>query len=390
MCVCDMPRYMKAHDISQEDIWARVVKILPSDLEQSARKAGALERCRKIPSAVSLIRLILAYALSDLSLKDAAAWAAGLGIMDITGPAFFYRLQSAQKWLQLVLSQLLSDEKSVYLQDMRLRIVDATVITGPGSKGTDWRVHATVNPETGAFDCVELTDVKGGESYSRYAVQAGEIILGDRAYCKAPGIAGIVNQGGHVLVRLCPQYIRVCNIVRKKINLLSYEDQIPKMGALGLNVLIPVPPDKTTKTHKSWDLAKAKAWIPARVVGARTPKGAVIWVLTTLTAERISDAMFLKLYRLRWQVELLFKRLKSQLHIDELPTRDGPTARSWILARLLAAAIAQKMIQPSIPFFSQSGRPCHQLYSQPMLEISHDSLGAPSGRAVHGGLVCNQ
>jgi hypothetical protein len=93
-----------------------------------------------------------------------------------------------------------------------------------------------------------------------------------------------------------------------------------------------------------------------RVVGARTVKGTVIWVLTTLTAEEISDAVVLKLYRLRWQVELLFKRLKSQLHIDALPTRDGPTARSWILARLLAAAIAQKMVQPSIPFFPRDER----------------------------------
>ena len=57
-----------------------------------------------------------------------------------------------------------------------------------------------------------------------------------------------------------------------------------------------------------------------------------------------------QLYKSRWQIELLFKRLKSLLHLDTLPSRQGPTARSWILARLLAAALAQKLVQPSGPF----------------------------------------
>ena len=55
------------------------------------------------------------------------------------------------------------------------------------------------------------------------------------------------------------------------------------------------------------------------------------------------------LYRLRWQIELLFKRLKSLLHRDTLPSRQGPTAKSWMLARLIAAALAQRLVQPSGP-----------------------------------------
>jgi hypothetical protein len=55
------------------------------------------------------------------------------------------------------------------------------------------------------------------------------------------------------------------------------------------------------------------------------------------------------LYRLRWQIELLFKRLKSLLHLDSLPSRQGPTAKSWLLARWIAAALAQRLVQPSGP-----------------------------------------
>jgi DDE family transposase len=57
----------------------------------------------------------------------------------------------------------------------------------------------------------------------------------------------------------------------------------------------------------------------------------------------------LGLYRIRWQIELLFKRLKSLLHLDALPSREGPTAKSWMLARLIAAALAQRLVQPAGP-----------------------------------------
>jgi Transposase DDE domain len=69
-------------------------------------------------------------------------------------------------------------------------------------------------------------------------------------------------------------------------------------------------------------------------------------VLTTVTKDRLSAVDILELYRLRWQIELLFKRLKSLLHLDTLPSRRGPTARSWMLARFLAAALAQKLLDP--------------------------------------------
>jgi hypothetical protein len=62
------------------------LSMLPPDLEQSARAEGALKRCRNVPNAAALIRTTLAYALSDLSIKDVAAWATAQGVMELSGP----------------------------------------------------------------------------------------------------------------------------------------------------------------------------------------------------------------------------------------------------------------------------------------------------------------
>jgi len=330
--------------------WPYVLSFLPQDLEDSARQNNALVRCRNVPDAAALVRMALAYAVSDLSLKDVAAWASALKVAEISGPGLFYRLREAEGWLQRVLAQTLQSEVRSAPSGLRLRIVDATVINGPGAIGTEWRAHVVINPATGGFQSVELTDDRGGEGYARHPLRAGEVVLGDRAYATARGIYAVRTASAHVVARLNPHALRICGENRKRIFILAEEEKVPKVGAIEFNIIVPIPPEKRSKTHKTWSLSKAVAWIPARVVAARTREGKVIWILTTLPSEQVTPLRIMELYRLRWQIELLFKRLKSLLHLDTLPSRKGPTAKSWMLARLLAAALAQKLVQPAGPF----------------------------------------
>jgi hypothetical protein len=308
----------------------------------------ALVRCRNVPDAAALIRLALAYAVSDLSLKDVAAWASALDLAEITGPGLFYRLREAEAWLAHVLAQTLVEQVRCTPAKWPLRVVDATVINGPGRVAVQWRAHVLVDPATGGFRAVELTGSQGGEKLGRYAVQAGEVILGDRAYATARGVYAVRQAGAHGLVRFNPVTLRTCDPNRKRIYLKQWERKVPKVGGIEFQILIPVPP-KPTKSHKTWDSAKALAWVPARALAGRTRDGEVIWVLTTLPKRELPTLAGLELFRFRWQIELLFKRLKSLLHLDTLPSRQGPTARSWMLARLLAAALAQRLVQPSGP-----------------------------------------
>lgn len=328
--------------------WDYVRTLLPVDLEQTAKALNALVRCRNVPDAEALMRMALAYAVSDLSLKDVAAWASAMKLAEITGPGLFYRLRESEGWLAHVLAQTLATQALESPMKWPVRVVDATVINGPGPVSVQWRAHVLVDPATGGFRAVELTGSEGGEKLARHAVRAGEVILGDRAYATARGVHAVRQAEAHVLVRLNPVTLRMCDERQQRIHLEKREGEIPKMGGIEFSIMIPVPPT-LTKSHKVWDSAKAIAWLPARVIGGRTRDGDVIWVLTTVPLEQLSTASALELYRFRWQIELLFKRLKSLLHLDTLPSRQGPTAKSWMLARLLAAALAHQLVQPSGP-----------------------------------------
>jgi len=213
-----------------EEQWEYVQTLLPADLEESAKQSRALLRCRNVPDAAALLRMALAYALSDLSLKDVAAWASSLAVAEITGPGLFYRLREAEAWLERVLGQILAEQVAQAVGGWPVRVVDATVINGPGEKAVQWRAHVLINPSSGSFHSVELTDESGGEKLARYAVKKGELILGDRAYGTARGVYATKQGGAHVVVRFNPANLRTCDEERQRIFLAEKEPDVPKTG----------------------------------------------------------------------------------------------------------------------------------------------------------------
>jgi IS4 transposase len=69
-----------------------------------------------------------------------------------------------------------------------------------------------------------------------------------------------------------------------------------------------------------------------------------LMVLTSLPADVGIDEV-LAAYRVRWQVELAFKRLKSLLGLDRLPAKSRALARSWLLAHLILALLIDDLTQ---------------------------------------------
>jgi len=58
-----------------------------------------------------------------------------------------------------------------------------------------------------------------------------------------------------------------------------------------------------------------------------------------------STADVLRSYRMRWQIELLFKRLKSLAQLGHLPKHDDRSSRAWLYGKLFVTLLAQKLIR---------------------------------------------
>ena len=68
-----------------------------------------------------------------------------------------------------------------------------------------------------------------------------------------------------------------------------------------------------------------------------------VLVFTTLPAAEASTEEVLEAYRLRWQVELTFKRLKSIAQIGHVPKHNDQSSRAWLYGKLLVALLSQKL-----------------------------------------------
>jgi hypothetical protein len=349
------------------DDWPIVLSMMPSDFEASAVSKLALRRHREIASAGDLLRLALAYGLCDFSLRQVAAWAALTGLGQMSNVAVLKRLQNAEAWLgHLIVRWLQERGLATQVPALRVRIVDATVISQPGSQGTDWRLHVGLDLAQLSLCSLELTGPEGGETLRRFAVAPGEILLGDRGYGHREGIASVLDQAGHVVVRLSWQNCPLHTSAGKPLEVLRAL-QLLDLGEIGdwpvqLRVqdrvyalrLVAVRKTPAATAREQEQIRRAAAKKKRQPDPGSLRAAGYTCVLTDLPAAGLPAAQVLELYRLRWQIEIAFKRLKGLLHLDDLRAKGPQLARTYLFAKLLGALIVDELSR-SAPAFSPWG-----------------------------------
>jgi len=318
-------------DIHDSFTWDRARSFLPFQLERLMRTSGLLERLRGTKSAEDLCRLLLLCALPKASFAAVSEWGREVGIASMSASAVFFRLCEAEQFMRECFLEVLlhaaSRGSARCFGKYRLLAVDATVLCGPGATGTDQKLHVVYDLGACAPISVDVTGSEGGESLARpeHIFKPGDLVLGDRGYGHARGLNSIIEAGSRFLIRFEFASIRLLDEFGEKITPKAAADRVPPRSGVDFLVWLPERDE------------------PLRVIGDRNDKGENVWLITNLTSEELSVEEARSLYSARWQIELFFKRLKSLLDLDELPTRDGPTARPWIWAKLVLAALAVVM-----------------------------------------------
>ena len=227
-----------------------------------------------------------------------------------------------------------------------MRLADGSCVSKPGSTGTDWRVHGVFDLGRGGFAHLELTDQHGAEALERGAPRSGEIRIGDRNYARAPVLRRFRVQSGATadfIVRLGWNALQLTNPAGKPFDLIGYLQCLPPGSSPHeVNLRAPVSRDEPALAvrlivqRKTPEAAEATRVVLRRaaarkgkVLDTRSLIAAEFMILaTSLPKSGYSAKAVLSVYRLRWQIELAFKRLKSLLHIDQLPTWTERGSRS--------------------------------------------------------------
>jgi hypothetical protein len=116
----------------------------------------------------------------------------------------------------------LTPVRPAWLEDYCVRVVDATVVCEPGSTGADWRVHYSLDLYGLQCDGFHLTGPKVGESFARFQVSPGDLMLGDRAYGHLKGFRHVLSHDGHFLTRLSRLHKTTYGLRGLKLLVVSY------------------------------------------------------------------------------------------------------------------------------------------------------------------------
>lgn len=342
--------------------WEHIVKQLggAAALEQSARETGAFLQARVIKTAVDLLRLIFAYCLGDCGLRLTAAWATSMGLVDISAPALLYRLRQSGDWLSFLIDQLLRSAAPKASRGRLIRIIDGTSVPKAGKEAKRysnlWRIHSAFDLPGERFSYFELTDEKGGETLDRIPVVKGEIRIGDRAYLQPDRIARVLEAGADVLVRGKWKGARWCDKHGRPIDFMAIL-RAAKNGRIDRPIFIERKGGPNLalrlvairKPEKAAAESRRKARRDAQREGYQVSKEtleAADWVIlvTSLSPDDFSTEDVLDLYRLRWRIELGFKRLKSLIGLKGPPGFDERSARPYVLVHLLIILLLEPLV----------------------------------------------
>lgn len=359
----------KVVTVGEDEDWETLLSFLPEDWREKGKELGAFKRdLRSFKNYESVLRSLLIHLVDGCSLRETATRSRVGGIAEVTDVALLNRLNQAGEWFRWMATELMKTwmprlPVEVFPKGLNLRIVDGTHISEPGSTGSNWRIHYSIGLGSLRCDEMKVTTPKTGETFKNFRVKPGDLLVGDRGYSHRPGVEYVIRKEGHVIVRMNTSNFPLLMRAGGAFDLLGHLRTLRgartgdwEVSVEGKKIVIKGRVCAIKKSKVETERAQKKVLKEAvrkgRKVRPETLEAAgYIFVFTTLPKKLTKPSAILEIYRARWQIELVFKRLKSLIALGHLPKQDPIGSKAWIHGKLFAAFLIETLIHAGERFF---------------------------------------
>lgn len=362
------------------DNWEYLKSFFPSDWQPMLKELGVLKFGKKFSGEEGpsrLVRSLLIHLAGNHSLRTTCALAKEGGIVDVSDVALLKRLKKSGRWFTWMTDKILEkmnmtpSDSAWPHSSYNFRLVDASAVKEPGITGSKYMLHYSMNASSVMPDEVVVTNNKTGESFRNFSVQKGDVLVGDRAYATRKGIHHVHQFGGHALVRFSPHNLPLHSDEGKPFRLLEKLRKL-NVGDIGdYQVVIENEGQRIKgrvcalrRDRESTEKALRSVRQRASKSGQKTIKKSTleyakyVLVFTTLPLD-MEASQVLETYRYRWQIELVFKRLKSIISAAPLYKKEPTGMIAWLCGKVFIATLMEYMLYCTESFFPW-GYPLHE------------------------------
>ena len=342
-----------------------LIKELPEGYEEACFTEKAIQRRRGIDNPNDLMMLGMFHLLNGCSLVEISTIAALTKLGNVSDVAFMKRFEGCNDWFKWNIDNLLSNggieyEKPEWLDNYRVLANDASEVVEKGRSGRTYRLHFAL--ELFKLQCAEykITEEATGESLKNFCLQPNDLIIADRIYSTFVGMRHCIENDANFVMRLRSKSFNMYDSEHQKIDLLEHLMALEGGEELDMTVLVKLygkeytplricarkkNPEAIEDTQRNLKRKKSKK---QEAISEETLTFNNYIVLVTMLPPEISAEQILELYRLRWQVEIYFKRLKSILNFGDLPKRRMASVFAWLNGKIMISILIEKIIGKKI------------------------------------------
>jgi hypothetical protein len=346
-----------------DEDWKLLTSFFPADWRELAASTNALKGLRKDKSEDALLRTLLIHLAGGFSLRETVVRARQAQLADLSDVALLKRLRKSGEWLHQLCLALFA-ERGVDLDKhdgFRCRLLDATNVREPGKTGSLWRIHYSVQLPSLCCDFFKLTATEGkgtGESFKQFPVQSGDYLIADRGYSHIPGMQYVDSRGAYFTVRVDTGNARFLQGKGRMFPLLRSVQGVKVAGAIkswsahvldeegnrvqGRICVVRKTEEAIREAQKQLKRIASKKQKTLRPETLEYAKYVIVF--TTFPEKEFSAADVLEWYRIRWQIELVFKRFKQIAQLGHLPKHDDESAKAWLYGKLFVALTTEKLV----------------------------------------------
>lgn len=342
-------------------------KQIKNKIAKHFEEVEIFKRKRKFQNNKILSRILLNFIATGISLFTLSIVCKTSEKIDISDTSLKKLFQKSDKFKEIYENLLNSRENTKskskkVLGFKQCFLLDTTSLKEEGQIGEVYRIHSSYAITKNQISSVNVTDSHTAESVKNFKINKNSLYLADRAYCTASQMTYMIENNAEFIFRMkyngvklysgknCDKRFDLVEYISaskrnytSKTVYIKYGDKVSKIKIVAKRL-----GEEVTQSNRKAVLKKAQK--RGDVIRPETLKMCEWLILATSLADKSNESI-LRTYRLRWQIELLFKRFKTFINLRKIRKSTSNYAFSYIFLALIYFFALELFVDISEPFF---------------------------------------